>query len=309
MQHTLIPLILVGLATLAVADIVFPALGDWGDNGSNGKKRQQYVADIMDKWCEDRGCNFIMSTGDNFYPDGAESVDDDRFQDSWKNVYDGDSLKDLTWYMSVGNHDHSNGNEIYQLEYAINDNQWYFPYYYYGFEIEDEVTSATFYAIDSQALRKGKYDPDAQLKELDSTLADSTKDWKIVFGHHPPLSVGKRWGDETILRDVVPICQDRDVDALITGHDHNLQHIINSANPDMEHVVTGAGGKSSYAFEQENVDIINDEGYEHLFFEETYGFAGITLDNEKMCVEYFDYELEGNNPSLRKLYEFCRLKA
>ena len=74
---------------------MFPALGDWGDNGSNGKKRQQYVADIMDKWCEDRGCNFIMSTGDNFYPDGAESVDDDRFQDSWKNVYDGDSLKDL----------------------------------------------------------------------------------------------------------------------------------------------------------------------------------------------------------------------
>ena len=80
---------------IAVADITFVAVGDWGEDNAAGQTRQQYVADIMDQWCTERGCDFIISTADNFYPDGAESLDDQRFNYNWRDVYTGDSIKDL----------------------------------------------------------------------------------------------------------------------------------------------------------------------------------------------------------------------
>ena len=63
--------------------------------------------------------------------------------------------------------------------------------------MEDEDTSVFFYAMDSEALRLNKYDPSAQLADMEATLSETTADWKVVFGHHPPLSVGYRWGDTT----------------------------------------------------------------------------------------------------------------
>jgi len=298
-------LFVLGLAAVAVGDIVFVAVGDWGDSGSSGQARQQNVASIMNDWCAERDCDFIISTGDNFYPDGAEAVDDDRFNYNWRDVYTGDAIKDLTWYISVGNHDHIDGNEIYQLEFAQSEDRWYFPYYYYSFEVTDG-TSAVFYAMDSEALRLNKYNPAEQLAEMDQVLGDSTARWKIVFGHHPPLSVGRRWGDQTILDDVVPICVKHDVDALITGHDHNLQHIVKRSDVDVEYVVSGAGGRSSYAYESGNEDIINELGYEPLFFDETYGFVGVTLTENLMTVEYYDYTTSGSDVNIRELYSFTR---
>ena len=36
-----------------------------------------------------------MSLGDNFYPNGAESEDDERFTTKWRAVYNGDNIRDL----------------------------------------------------------------------------------------------------------------------------------------------------------------------------------------------------------------------
>ena len=51
----------------------------------------------MDQWCarDDKKCDFIMALGDNFYPDGAEAVDDERFNYNWRDKYIGDNIKDL----------------------------------------------------------------------------------------------------------------------------------------------------------------------------------------------------------------------
>ena len=83
------------LLYLPAGDIRFVAHGDWGDGASSGQTRQTYVADIMDQWCSQSKCDFIMALGDNFYPDGAEAVDDDRFNYNWRDVYTGDAIKDL----------------------------------------------------------------------------------------------------------------------------------------------------------------------------------------------------------------------
>ena len=42
-----------------------------------------------------------------------------------------------------------------------------------------------------------------QLAALEEGLAGTTAEWKIVFGHHPPLSVGQRWGDSAVLEEVI----------------------------------------------------------------------------------------------------------
>lgn len=298
-------------AALAAGDIVFVAHGDWGDSGSSGQQRQEYVAAIMDQWCADQddGCDFVMALGDNFYPDGAESVDDDRFNYNWRDKYTGENIADLDWYITVGNHDHHNDNEIYQLQFGENEDRWVFPWYYWDTTIEDSDTSALFYAMDSEALRQGKHDPSAQMSDMEEKLSESTADWKIVYGHHPPLSVGRRWGDTTIYRDVVPLCEEYDVDALIAGHDHNLQHIVKTDNIDVEYIVSGGGGRSLYDYDADNEDTINDLGYHPEFFAATWGFVGVRLTASTMSVDYFDYTLSGGNANIREIYSFTRSKV
>ena len=34
----------------------------------------------------------------------------------------------------------------------------------------------------------------------------------------------------------------------MAGHDHNLQHIVHSHTPDVDYIVTGAGGRTNYGY-------------------------------------------------------------
>ena len=105
---------------------------------------------------------------------------------------------------------------------------------------------------------------------------------------------------------VVPILERYDVDALLTGHDHNLQHIVRTDNLDIEFVVSGNGARSKYEYNPENEDIIGELGYSPLFFSDEYGFAGVTISGEAMRVEYFAYDTSGEDIALVPLYSFTR---
>lgn len=41
--------------------------------------------------------DFVISTGDNFYDDGLNGIDDPAFQDSFSNIYTAKSLQ-KQWY-------------------------------------------------------------------------------------------------------------------------------------------------------------------------------------------------------------------
>ena len=81
-------------------------VGDYGDSTANGRNRQEVVAQAMSAYCLANPCDFIFSTADNFYENGVTSVDDVRFNDSWRWVYDKPGISDLDWYQSLGNHDY-----------------------------------------------------------------------------------------------------------------------------------------------------------------------------------------------------------
>lgn len=46
---------------------------------------------------ENLNIDFVISTGDNFYDDGLEGVDDPAFYDSFVNIYTAPSLQKI-WY-------------------------------------------------------------------------------------------------------------------------------------------------------------------------------------------------------------------
>merc|ERR1712150_372871 len=73
------------------------------------------------QWCLENGCDFVVSTGDNFYEHGVHSADDKRFETTWRDIYTHPGIADLTWYISAGNHDHGShddGREWFQVEYS-----------------------------------------------------------------------------------------------------------------------------------------------------------------------------------------------
>ena len=54
----------------------------------------------MGKFCQGwsgNKCDFIISTGDNFYSRGVNGVHDDQFDESWRDVYTHPSIAHLPW--------------------------------------------------------------------------------------------------------------------------------------------------------------------------------------------------------------------
>ena len=177
----------------ASSELSFIAIGDWGEGG----KRQHQVAGAMGKWCADHTCDFIISTGDNFYPCGVKSVDDDYFNSRWRDVYNQPKTAGLTWYMCAGNHDHDKyckgkGYDVrYQVEYSKKNHQWHFPALFYSFTMNVGTSKIKFVSIDTESIRSGENDNFAA-NYLNRELNDPHVNWKIVFGHHPFYSAGQK---------------------------------------------------------------------------------------------------------------------
>ena len=76
-------------------------IGDWGTDSA----AQRDVADAMNRWAGQNRAQFILTTGDNFY-DGILGDEDPRWELWWRDIYDGGNIRNLPWYVSVGNHDY-----------------------------------------------------------------------------------------------------------------------------------------------------------------------------------------------------------
>ena len=57
----------------------------------------------MDKVATALNADFIVALGDNFYTEGVESTDSNRFEDTFNAVYSPASLQ-KDWFVVAGNH-------------------------------------------------------------------------------------------------------------------------------------------------------------------------------------------------------------
>ena len=86
------------------------------------------------------------------------------------------------------------------------------------------------------------------------------------------------------------------MDAYISGQGRGQNHIVQSGDRDLDFIITGARLRSEGAVQKEEREQSNDEeqamfdGYKARFSSKLPGFAGITLNQHTMRVQYISYE-------------------
>ncbi len=227
-------------------------VGDWGRNGAF---HQQDVADQMNTYAATYNAAFIMSTGDNIYTNGVQSVTDKLWKSSFEDIYTGPALQ-KDWYVTLGNHDYR-GLAQAEVAYSKVSKRWKLPSRYYAITRKVSATdSALFIFIDTTPFVKKYHDEAAQygdideqdtnkqLAFIDSTLITSPAKWKIVIGHHPVYSAGTSHGNTPELIDrLKPLLDRNKAQFYFCGHDHDLQH-LKSATSAVDYIVSGAGSET-----------------------------------------------------------------
>ena len=263
----------------------FLVVGDWGRNGFFN---QSDVARGMGEIGAELGSRFTVSTGDNFYISGVESVDDPKWQLSYERIYTAPALQSR-WYSVLGNHDWQ-GEIQPQIDYTQVSDRWYMPARYFSETLAvNDTTDVLFVFLDTTPLsepdeNRRKYentelwDRDRQTAWLDSTLATSTAAWKIVYGHHPIYVGSTSYRDnEALIERIVPILEARGVQAYFAGHDHNLQH-HRPQGANVDYFVSGAGSLTRGVVQTPNT----------LFALRVPGFMAVSMARNRMFVNAYD---------------------
>lgn len=262
----------------------FVAIGDTG----TGNTSQYQVARAIENKCQQSGCDFVLLLGDNVYPDGVDSVEDDQFQTKFELPY---QLLDLPFYAVLGNHDYGgNGagfeisKSLYQIKYTEVSSKWNMPRHYYHFQKQH----VSFFALDTNAQMFGVVKK--QKPEVSDWISQAQTPWKIAFGHHPYKSNGPHGnagryegiagipivsGDH--VKDFAESVWCGKVDVYISGHDHSRQWLQPTCDG-TELVVSGAGSKTT--------DLPGDNPVR--FQADTIGFLYVTIDGKTLDAEFLD---------------------
>ena len=225
---------------------------------------------------EAAGVQFVISTGDNFYPGGVSSVDDSQWVTSFEDIYDASALM-IPWYVTLGNHDHR-GNILAQMEYANLSSRWRLPArnYKHSKRLADG-SEADFFHIDTTPLTSfGSVWSNSQLSWLERELATSAASWKIVIGHHPVYAGSQRGGEPELLTLLEPLMKRFGVQAYICGHEHHMEHIVVGG---VSYLVCGAGANARSAEGTKGTQFVSGDRL---------GFMTTRLSKSAMMVEFID---------------------
>ncbi|MFQ5660284.1 MAG: purple acid phosphatase family protein [Gammaproteobacteria bacterium] len=268
----------------------FIVIGDWGMRGS---RHQRQVATQMERLAASTPVDFIVSTGDNFYPKGVNSTDDPKWQSNFENVYALPHLKAIPWYVVLGNHDYL-GDFRAEIDYGRHHANWILKHNYYEaeFNLGRDATVQLLFLDTNSFIKKYRNRPDiyhhiesqdtvAQLAWLEKKLTESRHLWRLAFGHHPVFSSG-RHGDTDDLKAVLPGLFSRyGVNAYFAGHDHHLEHI--KADGPTHYFISGGGGAWTRAVKR---------SAHSRFSQRSLGFAHVLLDRRCLRVRFINADGE-----------------
>ena len=271
-----------------VKGLSFCVIGDWGRYGDYYQKA---VADQLSSAVIGVDASFIVSTGDNIYPNGVISEYDPAWKYAFEDVYSSYPTH-INWYVVLGNHDYKTNPDA-EVAYSKISARWHMPSRYFSlkkFIGKDTSNAAEFFFIDTTPFQKNYYkEPDyaghvagndtaAQKAWLINVLKNSTAKWKFVIGHHPLYSAGKRKGK---LGDMIDAFRDifekYNVDAYFCGHEHQLE-------VDREHgyhfyqFISGAGSEST---------AVTGAPYTK-FTAQDHGFLTAGISGNKMLIQYIN---------------------
>jgi len=249
------------IPTNPLKELSFLVVGDWGRNGT---QNQQPVANQMNRTALKENTQFVISTGDNFYETGVQSITDSQWGTSFEKVYSGIGLQN-DWLVALGNHDYQ-GNPQAQIDYSLKSPRWKMPSRYFTLvKAIDETTKVRLVFIDStpfitEYLQNpkaysdiAKQNTQKQLIWLDSVLTNAKEKWKIVIGHHPIYSAGFGHGNQDeLISQIKPILEKNHVQMYFCGHSHSSQYLKRS-DSSVDYVVAGAGSSTIELVKQESI--------------------------------------------------------
>ncbi len=208
------------------------------DLGRNGYYDQKQVAEMMGEVAAIADPEFIALAGDTHHFQGVRSVQDPLWLTNFEWIYKHPELM-ISWHPVLGNHEYE-GTSQAVLDYASVSRRWEMPDRYYAMteSVSDGVDVLLLYIDTPPLIDKyrnspvqhpdaGKQDMDRQLAWIDTNLGASKAKWKIVLGHHPVFAgTTKEESERTDLQErLQPLLDRHGVDAMVSGHIHNFQHI------------------------------------------------------------------------------------
>jgi len=221
----------------------FAIIGDYGNHSGNEEK----VRDMIITW----GVDFIITVGDNNYPDGEASTIDaniGNFYGNWIGNYQGNGSSNK-FFPSLGNHD--------WYEPPIGDPNIQ-PYVDYFNLPGDEFTNSSgteryydfvwdnihFFVLDSEGIDPTGEGPDLvqeQWVETQMTFCEKNHfHWRIVYFHHPPYStelIDESHGSYTFMQlNFVGF----GAHTVLAGHAHKYERLIIDG---LVYFINGVGGK------------------------------------------------------------------
>lgn len=210
----------------------------------------------------------IVLTGDNFYPCGPKSADDER----WKLARPLTAIGPPV-YPVLGNHDYCGGGPEPQLRWP----HWHFPARQYALR----SALADFAMIDTTPYVLGRSKESERF--VREVFATSKARWRIVVGHHPILSSGWHgyFPREEVrrMREIAPLLQAERVDLYVCGHDHHVELVRGRPM----HLVSGAGSDPVPPLMLRRETIFPPE-----VRRERIGFAILEITKERMRVRFYD---------------------
>ncbi len=206
--------------------LIFAVIGDFGEAG----QPETDVANLVKSW----NPGFIVTTGDNNYPNGAVSTIDQNIGQYYHdyifkyNGKFGSGSAINRFFPALGNHDWDQNNGRQQeLYFTLPGNERYYDF------IQGPIH---FYVLNSNPTEPDGISVESkQAKWLKSSLAVSTSKFDIVVLHHPPYSSG-RHGSSKEMQWPYKLWG---ADAVLAGHDHTYERLTVDGMP---YFVNGIGG-------------------------------------------------------------------
>jgi tartrate-resistant acid phosphatase type 5 len=209
----------------------FAVIGDFGLAGDP----ERDVANLVKNWNPE----FIITTGDNNYPDGrAETIDENIGQYFHEYIFPytgqyGAGAEVNRFFPTLGNHDWNTDQAQPYFDYfTLPGNERYYDFVW---------GTVHFFAVDSDSREPdGVGRSSIQAQWLQEKLVASSSPWKIVYMHQPPYASA---GDGSIAWAQWPY-RAWGATAVLSGHSHVYERLIVDGFP---YFVNGLGGGTRYA--------------------------------------------------------------
>lgn len=253
----------------ATPNLSFAVIGDFGRAGAP----LAAVADLIHSWEVD----FIITTGDNNYPNGeASTIDRNIGQYFHEYIYPyqgeyGAGAEVNRFFPTMGNHDwNAESGQAYIDYFDLPGNERYY-------EVQFEFIH--LFAVSSHVDEPdGTREFSVQANWLQEALAESTAPWKVVFFHHTPYSSGhwrgsyrlqwpfKEWGASVV----------------IAGHDHIYERLEIDG---LTYFVNGVGGNGLYP-------ITSPEPGSQVRYSSNFGAMLVNATPTRMVFQFINIEGE-----------------